>query len=87
MGVTVRPKGGKWFVFVNHNGRRKSKCIGEKKAAEQVKRVLEAKLALGDLGFLAAAEPTVSTFKEYAEKWLAQHAEIHCKPSTLSSGR
>jgi integrase len=87
MGVTVRPKGGKWFVFVNHNGRRKSKCIGEKKAAEQVKRVLEAKLALGDLGFLAAAEPTVSTFKEYAEKWLAQHAEIHCKPSTVASYR
>jgi hypothetical protein len=48
MGIRVRKKGGKWFVFVTYYGRRKAKCVGSKAAAEEVKRILEAKLALGD---------------------------------------
>jgi hypothetical protein len=36
MGVSIRKKAGKWFVFVNHNGRRKAKCI----RAASVPRVL-----------------------------------------------
>ena len=42
MGVKVRQKGGKWYVFMNHQGQRKAKCVGDsKKAAEEVKRKLE----------------------------------------------
>jgi hypothetical protein len=53
MGVVLRKKDGAWYVFVNHMGIRKAKRIGtDRKAAEQVKRVLDAKLALGDLGVL-----------------------------------
>jgi hypothetical protein len=29
MGVKIRQKDGKWYVFINHHGRRKAKCIGD----------------------------------------------------------
>ncbi len=49
MGVKIRKRGGKWYVFVNYRGRRKAKCVGtSRELAEQVRRQLEAKLALGD---------------------------------------
>ena len=52
MGVKIRKRGGKWYVFVNYHGRRKARCVGtSRQLAEQVKRQLEAKLALGDMGF------------------------------------
>jgi len=69
-------------VFVNYNGRRKAKCIGtSRELAERVRRQLEAKFALGDLGFLQEEEKI--TFGHYADRWLKQHAELHCKPSTI----
>ena len=53
MGVQVRQKGGKWYVFINHQGQRKAKCIGsDKRVAVQVQKQLEAKLALGGVGRL-----------------------------------
>jgi hypothetical protein len=58
MGVKVRHKDGKWYVFINHQGKRKAKCVGDsKRAAEEVKRKLEAKLTLGEVGMLDAAPP------------------------------
>jgi integrase len=83
MGVTARKKHGKWFVFVIYHGQRKSKCVGDSKAAaEKVKRILEAKLALGDLGMFDAAESNVPTFNAYADRWLKEYAGIECKDST-----
>ncbi len=83
MGVTIRKKAGKWYVFVNYHGHRKAKCIGaSRSAAEQVKRALEARLALGDLGFIAEQD-AVPTFADYSDKWVRQYAEIACKPSTV----
>jgi integrase len=82
MGVKIRKRGGKWYVFVNHHGRRKSKCVGvSRAAAEQVKRVLEAKLALGDIGVFST-EGRVPTFEEYAQQWMKDYARIECKTST-----
>jgi hypothetical protein len=84
MGVKLRKRGGKWYVFVNYHGRRKAKCVGtSRELAEQVRRQLEAKLALGDLGFLA--EPAGFTFEQYSQRWLKQHAEVELKPSTVAS--
>src|SRR5262249_20307887 len=48
MGVNVREKGGKFYVFINHNGQRKAKCVGSEKAALKVAEKIEAKLTLGD---------------------------------------
>src|ERR671932_2076389 len=82
MGVKVRQKGSKWYVFINHHGQRKAKCVDDsKKAAEEVKRKLEAKLTLGDIGLLDAA-PQVVLFGDYAEQWLAQYVAVACKPSS-----
>ena len=82
MGVKIRKRGGKWYVFVNYHGRRKAKCVGTSRAlAEQVRRQLEAKLALGDLGVLQEGENIA--FGQYADRWLKQHAELHCKSSTI----
>jgi integrase len=83
VGVTVRKKGNDWYVFINHHGQRKAKCIGENRsAAVQVKRALEAKLALGDIGVFAkvAQKPL---FGDYADLWMKHHAPLLCKPSTL----
>ncbi len=82
MGVKVRQKSGKWYVFLNHHGRRKAKCVGDsKRAAEEVKRKLEAKLTLGDIG-LPDMTPQVILFRDYAEQWLAHYVTIACKPSS-----
>src|SRR5438876_11006243 len=84
MGVKIRKRGGKWYVFVNYHGRRKAKCVGtSRQLAEQVKRQLEAKLALGDFGFLT--ESSGLTFEEYSQRWLKQHAEVTLKQSTIDS--
>src|SRR5207245_1205891 len=53
--------------------------------AEQVKRQIEAKLALGDFGFLSDGEKQVPTFDEYSQGWLKRYAELECKPSTVRS--
>ena len=82
MGVKVRQKGGKWYVFINHHGQRKARCVGDsKRAAEEVKRKLEAKLTLGDVGLLATA-PQAVLFGDYAEQWLAHYVPVACKPSS-----
>jgi hypothetical protein len=39
MGVKIRKRGGKWYVFVNYHGIRKAKCVGaSRQAAEEVRR-------------------------------------------------
>ena len=84
MGVTIRKRaGGSWYVFVNHDGQRKAKCVGSRTAAEEVKRQLEARLALGDLGFMA--ERPKHSFETFSRAWLAHHAKLQLKPSTYRS--
>ena len=85
MGIKLKRRGGKWYVFVNYNGRRKAKCVGTRQAAEEVRRKLEARFALGDLGFLNENGTKICTFEEYAKDWQKRYAEIHCKPSTARS--
>jgi integrase len=82
MGVNVRKKGDKWYVLVNYHGRRKAKCVGSREAAEQVRRQVEAKLSLGDLSILDAADDEKPSFDKYADGWLKDYARIECKTST-----
>ena len=73
MGVRVRQKtkgkGNPWWVFITHNGKRTSRKIGDKKAAEAVKSQIEAKLTLGEFGF-ESSKPA-PTFKDHAKIWLS----------------
>src|SRR5574337_1526779 len=85
MGVTVRQKGDKWYVFITHQGRRKAKAVGDKKAAQDVASKLRAKLALGDFQMEEPERPL--TFKEFGYRWLEAYAKLHCRPSTYQSYR
>jgi len=70
MAVIVREKekgSGEWWIFINHKGKRRSKKIGSKKAANAVKREVEARLAKGELGMLRDKCPKVA---EYGKEWL-----------------
>lgn len=74
MGVKIRERDGAWWIFVNHQGKRKAKRIGTgdaaKKAAKTVAAKVGAKLALGDVGILDKAEkPSVPTFEAVAKDW------------------
>jgi integrase len=84
MGVKIRKRGGKWYVFVNYHGHRKAKCVGtSRELAEHVRRQLEAKLALGDLALFDNGEKA-PTFGSYADKWLKDYARVQCKTSTAA---
>jgi integrase len=61
-------------------GKRTSRKVGDKKAAEAVKSQIEAKLTLGEFGF---DDPKpVPTFKEYADSWIKITVPATCKEST-----
>jgi integrase len=82
MGVQVRQKDCKWYMFINHQGKRKAKCVGsDKRLALQVKKQLEAKLTLGDMGLLKD-EPKTVLFRDYAEQYLETYATRALKPSS-----
>ena len=55
MGVTLRQKakgkGKPWWVFISHNGKRTSRQVRSKTAAEEVAGKIEAKLKLGEFSF------------------------------------
>jgi integrase len=83
MGVKIKKRGGKWYVFVNYHGRRKAKCVGSSRdVAEKVRRQLEARLALGDLGVFTESDSREQTFDAYADQWLKDYARMECKTST-----
>ena len=84
MGVKVKKRNGAWWIFINFRGHRKAKKIGTREAAEEVRRQIEARLALGNFQiFEQESEP--STFDAYAARWIREHANLHCKPSTIRS--
>ena len=91
MGVIVRQKvkgkGQPWWVFVAHNGRRTSRRVGSKEAAEKVRSAIEIRLELGEFDWdeEKKEEKPEPTFKEYADSWIATIALATCKESTVSS--
>ena len=85
MGVKIKKRGSKWYVYVNYHGRRKNRAVGTREAAEKVRREIEARLALGDTAFLSGREQQVPTFDKFANQWLKTYADVQCKPSTRRS--
>lgn len=75
MGVIVRERGGAWWVFIAHQGKRKAKRIGPgkqgKAAAQAVAAKIQARLVLGDVGILEPKEQAkaVPTFAAVATEW------------------
>jgi integrase len=82
MGVKIKKRGTKWYVYVNYHGKRKNRCVGTREAAERVRREIEARLALGDVGFLTQHDSAVPVFGAFADRWLTDYARVECKTST-----
>jgi len=83
MGVTVRQKqpekGKPWWVFINHQGKRKAKLVGDKKAAEKLASLIREKLKKNELKIEDAGVPT---FEEYATEWLEGYVKTSLKDTT-----
>jgi integrase len=91
MGVKVREWKGAWWLFVDHQTRRKARRVGVgkkgKKSADLAAIKIQARLAEGgDLSILDPA-PATPAFKVYAERWLSAVAGISCQGSTLAQYR
>jgi integrase len=86
MGVKVRQKekgkGKPWWVFISNNGKRTSRMIGDKRAAEVVARKIEAKLALGDFNLEEKKEKPIPLFKDCAKAFIEITIPATCKSST-----
>lgn len=53
MSVKVREKikgSGEWWLFIHHQGRKKTKKIGDKKETTALAKILEGRLAAGAIG-------------------------------------
>lgn len=84
MAVKIRERNGAWWIFIDHDGKRKAKKVGTKAAAEKLQALLQLKLNAGEFGILEPKpEPKPEpTFAEYQKTWLEQ-VPAHCKDSTI----
>ncbi|WP_186441693.1 hypothetical protein, partial [Desulfamplus magnetovallimortis] len=88
MGVKVREKkkdSGEWWIFINHQGKRKAKRIGRnKKAADKIAKAIDAKIALGQFQLEEETEEEkVPLFSDYADMWIGTIVPATCKDSTI----
>lgn len=86
MGVKVRQKkkgrGNPWWVFITHNGKRTSRQIGDKAAAETVATKIRAKLQLNQFDFEQKPERKAPIFKDFSKGWIDTTVPATCKEST-----
>ena len=78
MGVKIKKRGTKWYVYVDFHGKRKNRSVGTREAAERVRREIEARLALGDVDFLTQND-SAPVFGTFADRWLKDYARVECK--------
>lgn len=89
MGVTVRQKvkgrGNKWWVYVHHDGKARSKCVGDKHAAEAVASEIRRRIKLGQFSMDPEAKANRGPrFSDYARRYIEDYAKVTCKWSTWS---
>jgi integrase len=88
VGVRVREKiegTGIYWVFINHNGQRSSKCVGREKTAQKVAEMIQARLKLGQDVLPKEKVPLVPTLAEYYKKFKRVYMETALRYSTLDS--
>jgi integrase len=89
MGVKVRQKvkgrGQPWWVFIAHNGKRKSVKVGDKRAAEKAASEIEKQLALGKFDLEPKIEKPFPLFKDFAQGFMETYSTMNHKPSTRES--
>ena len=88
MGVTVRQKtkgkGKPWWVFISHDGKRASRRVGDKQAAEKVASKIRAQLQLGQFNLEEKRGKPIPLFKHCAQAWIEITVPATCKESTES---
>jgi integrase len=86
MGVTVRKPKGKsdHYVFINFDGRRKSKRIGTRRKAEAVAEEIRAQIATGSFAWKDQIQIT-PTFREMSEQWLTGYCANNLKESSIDT--
>jgi len=87
MGVTIREKikdSGEWWVFVAHKGRRTSRKVGDRKAAREAARKIEARLTLGKPLFGEKAKLPAPRLMDYWKRFEENYRGT-LKPSTWAS--
>jgi integrase len=77
MAVKIRKLRGKWYLVIDHKGKRKTKAIGASKAvAEEVRRNVELQLANSELGCFGEPDgQQTDSFDNYSKKWLRDHGQ------------
>lgn len=84
MGVRVKERNGRWWVYVDHRGQRVAKCVGRRDAANQVAAAIQIKISVGEWQpERAKGRP----FDKHFTSWLDTEAAQHCKASTLAGYR
>jgi len=90
MGVIVRQKkkgkGNPWWIFISHNGKRTSRKVGYRTAAEKTASTIRSKLQLGEFN-LKVEKKSIPTLKLYAERYMDTYSAMNHKPSTHDSYR
>jgi len=87
MGVRVREKvegSGIYWVFIAHQGRRTSRKVGDRKAAREAARKIQARLTLGKGAFGEKAKPPAPRLKDYWKRFEASYRTT-LKPNTWIS--
>jgi len=87
MGVRVREKiqgSGVYWVFIAHQGRRTSRKVGDRKAAREAARKIQARLTLGKGAFGEKAKLPTPRLKDYFRRFEANYKGT-LKPSSWSS--
>ena len=87
MGVRVREKvegSGIYWVFVAHQGRRTSRKVGDRTAAREAARKIQARLTLGRDAFGEKAKPPAPKLRRHFKRFEANYKGT-LKPETWSS--
>jgi len=72
MGVTVREKtkdSNEWWVFIAHQGRRTSRKVGDRTAAREAARKIQARLTLGEGAFRKDTKLPAPKLKDYFKRF------------------
>jgi integrase len=87
MGVRVREKvedSGVWWVFISHQGRRTSRKVGDRKAAREAARKIQARLTLGKGAFPEKAKLSTPTLQQYFKSFERSYRAT-LRPTTWSA--
>ena len=87
MGVRTREKvegSGVWWVFISHQGRRTSRKVGDRKAAREAARKIQARLTPEKGAFGEKAKPPAPKLRRYFKRFEANYKST-LKPSSWLS--